>query len=156
MERLSIISGSINGERTLSALPRDVQFYLAVAAGLVVVWMISVVAPTQPLPNGESGWRYLQLLLLYPVLEEVLFRGLLQGWLTAQVRGRVGPLSHANLLTSLLFAAAHLYSHPIAWAAATFAPSLLFGYFRDRYQHLLPAVVLHVLYNSAYFLLPAT
>jgi membrane protease YdiL (CAAX protease family) len=154
MEREINIPGSHPGERALSALPKDLQFYLALALGLLVVWMLSLLASPAPQPGWEKGWRYLQLLLLYPVLEEVLFRGLLQGALIKRISGGLGAVSHANLVTSLIFATAHLYSHPLAWAAATFAPSLLFGYFRDRYRHVLPAILLHVFYNSAFFLAP--
>jgi membrane protease YdiL (CAAX protease family) len=36
-----------------------------------------------------------------------------------------------------------------------FAPSLVFGYFRERYGSIAPGAVLHVFYNAGYFLLVA-
>ncbi len=103
----------------------------------------------------DSASLLLLLCLVYPLLEELVFRGALQGWLGGFAAGRrsIAGVSGANLLTSLLFAAAHLLYHPPFWAAAVLAPSLVFGWFRDRYQSVVPGILLHILYNSGYFLL---
>nr|WP_246312512.1 JDVT-CTERM system glutamic-type intramembrane protease [Aquabacterium terrae] len=90
------------------------------------------------------------LLLLYPCLEEWCFRGGLQAWLAAR-RWRAGPwfgISIANLLASLLFAAAHLPTRPIALAAATLLPSLLLGAVKERYGRIGPAIGLHAYFNA--------
>ncbi len=94
--------------------------------------------------------------LIYPLLEEIAFRGLLQGWLArleSVERLSVAAISGANLVTSLLFAAAHLLHHSPLWAALVIGPSLVFGWFRDRYHSIVPGLLLHILYNSGYFLL---
>lgn len=140
--------------RRLSGLLTDGPFFIAVVAGLFVVWGMVQIAPQTAAPLLDGAGRYLLLLLIFPVLEEILFRGLLQGMVAQRLSGRLGPLSHANLIVSLLFALAHFYSHSAAWALGTVFPSLVFGYFRDRYQHVLPAVVLHVFYNASYFFYP--
>ncbi len=62
-------------------------------------------------------------------------------------------LSKANLLTSLLFAGAHLFVQSPLWAAAVIVPSLIFGAFRDRYKSVDPAIILHSFYNLGYFLI---
>jgi membrane protease YdiL (CAAX protease family) len=49
--------------------------------------------------------------------------------------------------------AAHALTHPPEWAAAMLFPSLVFGYFRDRYRSVVPAAALHVFYNAGWFLL---
>ena len=134
-----------------SRLLHDAQFYLALLAGVVVITSLSLLQP--PHPGWPPFWPYLQLALLFPVLEEYLFRGLLQEAITARYPNRLGPLSHANLTTSVLFALAHLPNHPPIWALSVFFPSLVFGHFRERYHHLLPHTLLHCLYNSSYFLL---
>jgi hypothetical protein len=87
---------------------------------------------------------------------ELLFRGVLQGRLTARPWGRrqFGGITLANLLVSLLFTALHFIGHPPLWAAGVLLPSLLYGYFRDRHYCVLPAIALHVFYNAGYFLLP--
>ncbi|MEO5573578.1 MAG: JDVT-CTERM system glutamic-type intramembrane protease [Gammaproteobacteria bacterium] len=96
---------------------------------------------------------FLLLALVYPVLEELVFRGALQGALTRQTWGgrKLGPISLANFFTSLVFAGFHLFYHAPLWAALVFLPSLIFGYFRDRHQSVRPAIVLHVFYNAGYF-----
>jgi membrane protease YdiL (CAAX protease family) len=96
---------------------------------------------------------FLLVALIYPVLEELVFRGALQGALYRQPWGRrsLGQVSLANLLTSLVFAGFHLFYHAPLWAALVLFPSLIFGYFRDRYQSVVPAIVLHVFYNAGYF-----
>jgi membrane protease YdiL (CAAX protease family) len=58
-----------------------------------------------------------------------------------------------NIVTSIVFTGFHFIAHPPGWAIAVIIPSLVFGFFRDRYQHVLPAIILHVFYNSGYFLL---
>jgi len=98
---------------------------------------------------------FLLLVLISPVLEELVFRGLLQGWLCQFQFGvrRFGFVSFANISTSILFSLLHLISHPWFWAVAVFIPSIIYGYFRDKYQSVIPAIILHVFYNSAYFYL---
>ena len=96
------------------------------------------------------------LVLLQPVLEELLFRGLIQGKLLTWNWGKrqFAGFTLANLATSLLFTALHFASHPPLWAAGVLLPSMLFGYFRDRHDSVYPAIALHVFYNAGYFLLP--
>jgi len=93
------------------------------------------------------------LALVFPVLEELAFRGFLQ---SAVYRTKWGPqtrlgLSNANILTSLVFAGMHLLQHAPIWAALTFFPSLIFGFFRDRYDSTTPSIALHIFYNAGYF-----
>ncbi len=89
------------------------------------------------------------LFVLTPLAEEALFRGLIQGWLLARPRFRhvmVG-LSGANLLTSLVFAGAHLWQHSLFLVPGYFAVSLALGYFRERYGGISVPVLLHSYYN---------
>lgn len=90
--------------------------------------------------------------LLYPVLEEIVFRGFIQEHLNnLLISKRLGPITLANLATSLLFTALHFFYHPPLWATAVFIPSLLFGYFKDKYHSLSPPIVLHVYFNCGYY-----
>ncbi len=94
--------------------------------------------------------------LVYPVLEELSFRGFIQSWLLdfpMFAKNIVGKLSAANIVTSIVFAAAHLFGQPPLWAASVFFPSLVFGYFRDRTQRVLPGILLHCWYNAGFFLI---
>ena len=102
----------------------------------------------------QRPWLFLLLVLAYPVLEEVVFRGLVQGVFAQYVPGRLlGPVTRANALTSLVFAASHLLYHAPLWAALIVVPSLVFGWARERYASLIAPILLHVWYNLGFFLL---
>lgn len=93
--------------------------------------------------------------LAYPVLEEMVFRGLIQPALIKPTRGlRLGPVTLANGLSSILFAVMHLFQHPPLHAALVLLPSLVFGVFRDRSASVLPGMLLHVSWNAALLLSP--
>jgi membrane protease YdiL (CAAX protease family) len=98
----------------------------------------------------------LTLTFFYPVLEEIIFRGILQPWIAQRWKQSLFNLSVANLITSSIFALVHLFHHSLLWAMATFIPSLIFGYSRERYNRLLAPIVLHASYNGGYFLIGAT
>ncbi len=134
---------------------RDRQFRVAVIAA-PLVWLLGYLAFT---PDPDWAWplhrprEVLYLGVLYPCIEELLFRGLLQGWLLerASFRRRWLGLTVANLLTSGIFTALHFFAHPPLAAAAVLVPSLVFGYFRDRHGNLHAPILLHVYYNLGYF-----
>ena len=90
--------------------------------------------------------------LLYPILEELVFRGYLQSWLQSKSSKLFLNLSAANILTSIIFSLSHLFNHSPLWALSTFIPSLIFGYSLDRHKTLLAPIVLHASYNLGYFL----
>ena len=83
------------------------------------------------------------------VLEEILFRGFLQGWLLgrAQFKQMLIYFSRANWLTSLLFASVHIWSHAQILVPGYFVVGMLLGYFRERYNGILVPVLLHSYYN---------
>ncbi len=131
----------------------DPHFRLALAAG-VAFWGALLLF-------GKTGQAFepatlLSLILLRPVVEELLFRGLLQGWLRERPAWRQARwgVMRANLAVSVVFTALHFIGHPPLWAAGVLLPSLLFGYFRDRHDSVWPAIALHVFYNTGCFLLP--
>lgn len=141
------------GLRPASGWLADPRFALALAAG-VAFWLALAWFDAAPPAYGAAALA--SLVLLQPVVEELLFRGLLQGWLAEKSWGRrqFGGFTAANLAVSLAFTALHFVNHPPLWAAGVLLPSLLFGYFRDRHDSVLPAIALHVFYNAGYFLLP--
>jgi len=96
-------------------------------------------------------WAYLLPVVAYPVVEEMVFRGLLQELLQQYLGGRaLGPLSMANLVTTALFTLLHFIYHPPLWAALVFLPSLVFGFFKDRTGRLVVPIILHVFYNAGF------
>lgn len=140
-------------------LARDPQFALAALAA-PAVWLALYAAAQTPL---NPGWvlgdpmRFASLAVAWPLLEEIVFRGAIQPRLARTSWGarENWGITTANVATSLAFAAAHLVAHAPALAAATFCPSVVFGYFRDRYGSIVPAAVLHVFYNAGWVLLTA-
>ena len=144
--------------RTTNAAPRilwqDPLFLAAVLAGLAT-WLVlyfiqqPVVQWNWPLTRP---WQFLLPVLLYPVVEEIVFRGLIQELVRDHISRRsLGPVTIANLLTSLLFTGLHFIYHAPLWAALVFFPSLVFGFFKDRTGGLLAPIFLHVFYNAGYF-----
>ena len=135
---------------------RDRGFLAAVAAG-ALFWLALAVVQPPPLPRPQP-LALASAALWQPLVEELLFRGAVQGELLRHPWGRraAASISMANLATSAAFAAAHLASHPPLWAAAVVVPSLVFGWLRERLGSVWPAVALHILYNLGYFLLYGT
>ncbi|MGQ7847997.1 JDVT-CTERM system glutamic-type intramembrane protease MrtJ [Granulosicoccus sp. 3-233] len=109
---------------------------------------LGVARRTEPLAISPL----LMIVIVNPVLEEIVFRGGVQDWLQGRraLRHRWGPLSLANVLTSLLFASVHLLRQPPLWAALTFLPSLIFGWAKERHETLLSPIVLHMSYNAGF------
>lgn len=139
---------------------RDRQYHLALVSALVFWALLYGLGLTHPSWHWVvvSPWLFVSLILLQPVLEEVVFRGALQGWLMQQTWGRQAymHITCANILTSVIFTAMHLLHHAPLMAASVMLPSLLFGYFRDRYEAwLVPSMLLHCFYNLGYFFLYA-
>lgn len=126
------------------------EFWLAILAGPAVMYAWSLL---QPMPAqyqqafNFQALAFLNLVILYPSLEEYVFRGMLQTYLLQKFSYRKSGLSVANLLTSLAFSLAHLIFRSYMSALLVFWPSLVFGYFRERYHSIIPAVILHSFYN---------
>ena len=95
---------------------------------------------------------FLTLVLVYPILEEIIFRGFLHPILAKHLNHSWSVITLANLLTSLVFALTHLINHPPIWAVATFIPSLAYGYSLERVKHISAPIILHCTYNAGYFL----
>lgn len=91
------------------------------------------------------------LVVVQPAVEELVFRGALQGYLLERgFARRIGPVSMANLGTTAAFVALHFIAQPPVWAIAVAIPSLVFGHLRERFVSVLPAMTLHSLYNAGF------
>lgn len=134
----------------------DPHFLIAVlAAG---IFWAGLYFMTVPDPDWfwpfQAPAAFLYPALIYPLVEEMVFRGIIQEWLHQKIPASLfAGISSANVITSLLFTALHFINHSPLWAAAVFIPSLIFGYFKDRTGGLGAPIALHVFYNSGYFLL---
>lgn len=94
--------------------------------------------------------RFGLLVVVFPVLEEIVFRGLLQEWLAKHLQQRLSLISLANIVTSMVFAALHLVHQSALWPLLIFFPSLVFGFSKERYQSLWAPVLLHSWYNLGF------
>ena len=103
--------------------------------------------------NYLSANEVLMLLILFPVTEELFFRGIIQPIIHKKFSKTWRSISVANVLTSLLFSVTHLFNHNPIWALSTFFPSLVFGWSKDRYNTLLAPLMLHCYYNAGWFYL---
>ena len=137
----------------LKTIFRDGHFYLCLGLGPMAWWLIAYFQPVRDywaLP--QIAWYHMALIILvYPLLEEIVFRGLVQEFFTSKIRYRLGILSGANLLTSLVFVAMHIFYSQWIWALVVFFPSLVFGYLKERHQSLVSPILVHAFYNAGYF-----
>jgi membrane protease YdiL (CAAX protease family) len=101
-------------------------------------------------PEGTTGWVVMGLLLVVgaPIVEELFFRGLIQGAFTR----RLGP-TPAIFVTALIFCFAHVLSQgPIA-PLVLFPAALVLGYLRHRFGRLAPGMIAHSTFNAVAFAL---
>ena len=122
-------------------------------AAPVVLWLLFRWQPELRAVDVQWPQAGVMLVLLMPLLEELAFRGYLQGVLAASAvrRFSIFHISGQNLVTTAVFSAFHLLSHSVLWSLAVVLPSLVFGFFRDKYQSVIPSAMLHVYFNGLYF-----
>ncbi len=100
--------------------------------------------------SGKLLLTFLSLVVFPPFVEETLFRGVLY----TGFRKRTSFVQ-AALLTSVLFAAPHLFetSGGLLWVAAidTFILSLALCYLREKTKSLWPGIILHTIKNGVAF-----
>jgi len=140
--------GLVAPRPALRAWPPDAHLLAAVLVALPLWLALGLFAPGL-LRAPAAGWAWVSLVLVQPLLEELVFRGILQGQLLRLTAARraAGPLSWANLAVSAAFAALHLPTQAPASALAVFFPSLVFGHLRERFGSVWPAVAVHAYYN---------
>lgn len=130
------------------------RFAIAMLAGIVVVWVMHGWVKPYP-PSVEYSWlQLLSLIIWQPLIEEVLFRGIIQGQMSKKDWGKHSWLgiSSANAITSVLFVLIHMINSTPMFALTVLAPSLVFGYFRDYCNSVYPAIIIHSVYNAMVFI----
>jgi hypothetical protein len=101
-------------------------------------------------PSGTAGWAVVIALTVFgaPLVEELFFRGLLQGAFSR----RVGPVP-ALFVTALIFSFSHVFDEGLLAPLALFPLALVLGYLRHRTGRLAAGMVAHSLFNASLFLL---
>ena len=87
-------------------------------------------------------WVTIRTTLLGPVIEEVFWRGYVQGTMARTFRPRTAVLGQA-----LLFGLLHFFS-PVLGMVKAFLMGLMFGAWRYKRKTLLPIIIMHVASNS--------
>jgi membrane protease YdiL (CAAX protease family) len=133
--------------------------YLAAAIvfGAPVGWALTILVDrlSSGPPRPEMSLRPWMMILYFvagaSIQEEVIFRGLLQTTLARQIPATVSflhtSLSCAAIIVALLFGLIHMKVNPIT-AAAAFVLGLLSGELRHRSGSLLPAILVHAIFNA--------
>lgn len=124
---------------------------LASLLAALPVWLALGMTMGGRMQVAHTWGAWLSLVLVQPIAEELVFRGVLQGQLLrlGGTRG-AGPFTWANLATTAGFVGLHLISQPLAWALAIAAPSLLLGHLRERFGSVLPAMFVHAFFNAGF------
>ena len=130
----------------------DLRFYLAILAAPLALLVLTVLKPDWHQYIVINALLLFSFIIWQPVIEEVLFRGVIQGQLIKNNWAQLNyyGFSLANAITSLLFMSVHLVNHSVFWAISVILPSLVFGYFKDRHRHIYPGLILHSTYNACY------
>ncbi|MBX9613523.1 MAG: JDVT-CTERM system CAAX-type protease [Burkholderiales bacterium] len=138
----------------LAAWPPDAHLALALLLAVPVWLALGLwVGPHMLAPQGWLAWALF--VAVQPLVEELVFRGALQGQALRLTRPhgqprRLGPVTLANVLVTLGFVALHLRAQPLAWALAVAVPSLVLGHLRERFASVWPAVAVHAFYNAGF------
>lgn len=148
---LGVAAWSLGG--LLVALPA-VYLTLGLTVALLRWWSPDTVTAHETLQRlaGSESIAVIALLVVSavvvtPLFEEVLFRGAVQGFCVSVLSGPSGPGRSARwggiLASSLVFAGLH----PTWSIPAIFVLSVALGYVYERTGRLLPAVIMHTVFN---------
>lgn len=121
----------------------------------VPIWLALALWVGQAMHHPAGVLAWFSFIVIQPVLEELVFRGILQGQaLRLSSRHgqalRLGPFTLANVLVTMGFVALHLRAQPLAWALAVAGPSLVLGHLRERMASVWPAMLVHAYYNAGF------
>lgn len=158
---LTIIAGLWLKARRSTSRP-FLRFSLTKANPFLVLWglvltIVTSVAiepilnifPSEYLDNiknsiGTGGWAIITSVVAAPILEEVLFRGILQESLTEKLGGWRGVLA-----ASAIFGIVHVIPQQMVNA---FFVGIILGYIYIKTRSLLPVILIHAINNALAFI----
>ena len=144
-------------------IPKGQYLAMATALGLILGIAVTFVChlfPSKP-PLDLSHLKPWMTALYFsfgaPIQEEVIFRGLIQSMLVRRWTKKFpvsgGSLSRAVVFTAMLFGIIHLEVGALVAVCAVIL-GLVAGELRGRSGSLLPAIIVHALFNAADAYLP--
>ncbi len=129
----------------------------AIVFGAPIAWALTILVnrlssgPPSPEVPFRPWMTFLYFLVGAAIQEEIIFRGLLQTTLARQFPATLSffgtSLSCAAIIVALLFGLIHLEVNPIT-AGAAFVLGLFSGELRQRSGSLLPAILVHTVFNA--------
>jgi membrane protease YdiL (CAAX protease family) len=126
------------------------RFITVLLAAIIALWLGHDHLP--PFTSSiDFHWKlWVSLVIWQPVVEEILFRGIIQGQLLKPAWGQRSwmKISAANFLTSILFVGFHMVNNPPLFSITVIVPSLLLGYFRDSCSSVYPSILMHSAFNA--------
>ena len=134
------------------------HFYLIMG---LIYWVNTVIIFNLPWPTWATvltaftSWQFVLLMFAFPIIEEIIFRQQIQGYLlkTDWGKRKLSFLSYANLLSAGLFASLHVVLNVAAISSFfTILPGLAFGHVFEKRQHLSGAILLHCYYNAGFII----
>lgn len=131
-----------HGRFVLTALAVTPLLYAAVSFVLALLpeaWMEEYAEAAVSL-NQKGVLMAISTVLIAPIVEEIIFRGLILSRLN-----RVIPGWLAALLSALLFGVCH---GQIVWMAYAFVLGVIFGFFALRAKSVWPSLCSHILFNG--------
>ena len=101
-------------------------------------------------PSGIASWVIMVLLTVLgaPIIEELFFRGLVQGALTR----RLGA-NPALFITALGFSLIHITDHGLLAPVVLFPIALILGYLKKRTGRLSAGIIAHAMFNASLLVL---
>lgn len=121
---------------------------LLAPATALILWLLHG-APTK-LPDIPALRTLMLVIVLIPICEEIVFRGLLQSELISYAILNQGywGITWDNLICGALFTAVHTlyFTHPAA--LLILIPALILGYFYHQKRRLIYPIILHAWYNA--------
>jgi membrane protease YdiL (CAAX protease family) len=126
-------------------------------SGRAFWWACAIAAPWVAFATAALGFGIaphdlvgdVASLVLWSVAEEIVFRGAMQPALLRwpALRIEASGITRANLLTSVVFAACHVWRHPLAVALGVFPVSLVLGRMREKSGRVWPPALFHLYCN---------
>ncbi len=108
--------------------------------------------------NFEAKFHFsynllIRYIIISPIIEEWLFRGIIQKKLMEVYNKKLLGIHISNILTSFLFSVMHLINSSLVHAILVFVPSLVFGHIYAKCGKIYPNVFLHSFYNLNVFII---
>lgn len=154
------VSGNLKiWKSALASLP---LFVFGILVGGLIASLITILVGSTPSYDFGSPnllQQIVKIWLLASITEEIVFRGLIQTYLSSRLSSSFSifriQITHAALVAAVLFSLAHLVlltrgagaTQMAVIVVSTFILGVAAGYFRESSGSLVPAIIIHMLFN---------